>query len=270
MNILSINKFFWKKGGSEAVFFSEKEILEKHGHHVIPFSMQNKNNLTSAYSKYFVDEVNYTGGNSVDKLKAAFKIIYSFDAKNKIQSLLSEHKIDIAHFHIFQHQISPSVFAPLKKRNIPLVLTLHDLKPICPNYQMYVNGKVCERCKGRKFYNAFLNSCTKGSRIKSLINTIEMYFHYFMGYYQNVDKYIAVSHFHRNKMLENGFRESQIDLLPNCIDPQIFNYSDNDDNYAVFVGRLSHEKGVKTLIYAAELCPEISIKIIGTGPEEKH
>jgi len=268
MNILSVNKFFWKKGGSEAVFFTEKELLEKHGHQVIPFSMQHKNNLESDFSQYFVDEVDYTSGSALDKLNAAFKIIYSFDAKQKMQHLLKEQRVHLSHFHIFQHQISPSVFAPLRKKGIPIILTLHDLKPICPNYQMYVNGEVCERCKGRKFYNSFLNSCMKGSKAKSLISTVEMYFHYLMGYYQNVDKYIAVSQFHRNKMIENGFAPTQIELLPNCIDPQVFDYSDKDEGYAVFVGRLSKEKGVSTLIEAAELCPDIPIKIIGTGPDE--
>jgi len=268
MNILSVNKFFWKKGGSEAVFLTEKELLEQHGHRVIPFSMHHPNNLESEFSQYFVDEVDYSRGSVRDKLSAAFKIIYSFDAKQKMQSLLKEQRVHLSHFHIFQHQISPSVFGPLRQRGIPIILTLHDLKPVCPNYQMYVNGEVCERCKGRKFYHAFLNSCMKGSRAKSLISMVEMYFHYLMGYYQNVDKYIAVSQFHRNKMIENGFAANQIDLLPNCIDPKVFNFSDRDEDYAVFVGRLSREKGVSTLIEAAELCPNIPIKIVGTGPEE--
>jgi glycosyltransferase involved in cell wall biosynthesis len=269
MNILSINKFFWKKGGSEAVFFTEKELFEKQEHNVVPFSMTHNKNLASPYSNYFVDEVDYSRGGFLAKMQAAFKIIYSFDAKRKMKHLLSEQAIDIAHFHIFQHQISPSVFAPLREKKIPIVLTLHDLKPICPNYQMYVNGDICERCKGRKFYHAFLNRCTKGSYFKSLINTIEMYFHYFMGYYQNVDKYIAVSQFHRNKMIENGFAPEQIALLPNCIDPNQFYFSENDDNYVLFIGRLSREKGVKTLIDAAKLSPEINIKIVGTGPDEE-
>lgn len=270
MNILSVNKFYWKKGGSEAVFFTEKELLEQHGHHVIPFSMQHPNNLDSEYNRYFVSEVDYTAGNKWDKLDAAFKIIYSFEAKQKMRHLLSEQKVELAHFHIFQHQISPSVFGPLRDKNIPLVLTLHDLKPICPNYQMYVNGEVCERCRGRKFYHAFLNACTKGSKGKSLINTVEMYFHYLMGYYQNVDKYIAVSQFHRQKMLDNGFKAEQIALLPNSIDPNVFQYSQQDDDYVIYVGRLSREKGVGTLLNAAALCPQVNIKIVGTGPEQEH
>ena len=269
MNILSVNKFYWRKGGSEAVFFTEKALLEAHGHKVIPFSMQSDKNLPSAYEKYFVNEVDYTKPGLLNKINSAAKIIYSFEANKKMRWLLSENKVDVAHFHIFQHQISPSVFAPLREKNIPIILTLHDLKPLCPNYQMSVNGAVCERCKVRRFYHCFLHKCTKGSRFKSAINTVEMYFHYMMGYYQNVDKYIAVSQFYRNKMIEYGFAPDQLELLPNSVDTDTFCFSDQDDNYVLFAGRLTQTKGVGTLIEAAKYAPEIHIKIAGTGPDEE-
>ncbi|MDH5766067.1 MAG: glycosyltransferase family 4 protein, partial [Gammaproteobacteria bacterium] len=182
--------------------------------------------------------------------------------------LLVDVDVDVAHFHIFQHQISPSVFAPLKNKNIPLVLTLHDLKPICPNYKMFTNGEVCEKCKGQKFYNCLINKCTKGSVIKSLVNVVEMYFHYLMRYYQNVDKYIAVSKFYQRKMIEFGFPEEQVAYIPNYIDIDKFAYSDVDDRYAIYFGRLSEEKGLETLLDASKLCPEIPLVIVGSGPQE--
>jgi glycosyltransferase involved in cell wall biosynthesis len=268
MKILSVNKFYWKKGGSEAVFFGEKELLEKNGHTVIPFSMQSENNLPAEYSEYFVKNVDYDSAKPAEKLGAALKIIYSFDARHKMESLLNAVKTDVAHFHIFQHQISPSVFGPLRKRKVPIVLTLHDLKPMCPNYKMYVNGHTCEKCKGRRFYNCTLNSCTRGSRLSSLINTAEMYVHYALGYYQNVDRYIAVSRFFQNKMIEFGFRPEQLTYIPNFINIEEFPASGTDGKYAVYFGRLSYEKGVDTLIQAARLCPDIPVVIIGTGPDE--
>jgi glycosyltransferase involved in cell wall biosynthesis len=243
MKILSVNKFYWKKGGSEAVFFGEKELLEKNGHTVIPFSMQSENNLPAEYSEYFVKNVDYDSAKFAEKLSAALKIIYSFDARHKMESLLNAVKTDVAHFHIFQHQISPSVFGPLRKRKVPIVLTLHDLKPMCP-------------------------SCIKGSRLNSLINTAEMYVHYALGYYQNVDRYIAVSRFFQNKMIEFGFRPEQLTYIPNFINIEEFPASGADENYAVYFGRLSYEKGLDTLIQAARLCPDIPVVIIGTGPDE--
>ena len=269
MNILSINKYFWKKGGSESVFFNEKKMLESNGHSVIPFSMQGDKNESSLYSQYFIDEVDYSKAGIKNRLLSTSKIIYSFEAKKKITKLLSDSAADLAHFHIFQHQISPSVFGPLRKKKIPIILTLHDLKPMCPNYKMYTNGRVCEECKGGKFYNCFKNRCTKGSLLGSVINTVEMYFHYAMGYYQDVDRFIAVSKFYKNKMIEFGFPESKISYLPNYVDVDDFNVSD-DKGYVLFFGRLSEEKGISTLLESAKQNKDIPYHIAGTGPLEKE
>lgn len=268
MNILSINKFFWRKGGSESVFFGEKKMLERHDHTVIPFSMHGAKNEPSEYSKYFVSEVDYSKSGVLNRLSSAAKIIYSFEARRKMDQLLSDQTVNLAHFHIFQHQISPSVFGSLKKRNIPIVLTLHDLKPICPSYKMYVNGSVCEECKGHKFYNCFKNRCTKGSALGSMINTIEMYFHYMMRYYQNVDRYIAVSHFYRDKMIDFGFEEGKISYLPNYIDAAEYDPATPDKGYVLYFGRLSEEKGITVLFDAARSVPDVPIYIVGTGPLE--
>jgi len=268
MKIISVNKFYWNKGGSESVFFGEMELLESNGHEVVPFSMKAENNLESPYSKYFVENVDYSSTGSSGKIKAAMNIIYSFEARSKMKQLLQKFVPDIAHFHIFQHQISPSVFGPLREKKIPLVLTLHDLKPICPIYSMYTNGAVCEACKGRKFYNCFIKKCTKGSRFKSLINTVEMYFHYMMGYYQNVDRYIAVSQFHRNKMLENGFKNEQVVYIPNYIDVDKFHLPYEDKGYGLSFGRLSHEKGLDHLLEAIAITDKVPFYIAGTGPLE--
>ncbi|MCP4991076.1 MAG: glycosyltransferase family 4 protein [Colwellia sp.] len=269
MEILSINKYYWKKGGSESVFFNEKEMLESVGHTVIPFSMQSPQNEESKYSKYFVSEVDYTKPGLKNRVTSASKIIYSFEAKRKMEQLLSNHQPDISHFHIFQHQISPSIFGPLRKHNIPIVLTLHDLKPICPNYKMYVDGRVCEECKGRKFINCFKNRCTKGSTLGSLISTIEMYLHYAMGYYQGVDHYIAVSEFYRDKMIEYGFSPEKITYLPNYIDASEYQPDGTDNGYMLYFGRLSEEKGISVLLEAAKSLPDVPVYIVGSGPLEE-
>ncbi len=270
MDILAVNKYFWPKGGSESVFFNEMAMLESAGHLVIPFSMRSASNIETIYSKYFVSEVNYSNSGLVNRLSSAAKIIFSFESRNKMKDLLAENSVDIAHFHIFQHQISPSVFGPIKSRNIPIILTLHDLKPICPNYKMYVNGRVCEDCKGAKFYKCFINRCTKGSALGSLVNSVEMYFHYAMGYYQNVDHYISVSQFYRSKMIEFGFNPENITYLPNFIDTGLYNTSAVDKGYILYIGRLSEEKGIETLIQAAKLLPDIPIYIVGSGPLESQ
>jgi glycosyltransferase involved in cell wall biosynthesis len=268
VNILTINKFFWRKGGSEAVFFNEMDLLRQYGHQVVPFSMKNQNNIESPYEKYFIEEVDYGRPGVVNKLRNASKALYSFDARSKMTQLLTNHSFDIAHFHIFQHQISPSVFGPLTRKGVPLVLTLHDLKPICPNYKMYVGGQVCESCKGRKFYQAALKRCNKGSILNSAVNMLEMYLHYSLGYYQNVHQFVAVSRFYKKKMIDFGFPEEQVTYIPNMIELDASFLSKDDAGYALYFGRLSEEKDVDTLIMAMKMVPDLKLIIAGTGPDE--
>lgn len=266
MKVLSVNKFFWNKGGSETVFFQEMGLLESRGHKVVPFSMKSDNNLPSEYSTYFIEWVDYSSRNFSRKISNAIKIIYSFEARKKIGRLLEVEDVDIAHLHIFQHQISPSIFSELKSRGIPIICTLHDLKPLCPNYTMYTNGGVCEACKGGKFYNAVANRCTKNSLFGSLVNAVEMYFHEFMGYYRQVDCFIAVSQFYRQKMIEFGYPEEKIVYLPNAVNVGEFEVSLEISDYILFFGRLSEEKGIETLLFAARENPDIQHVIAGDGP----
>jgi glycosyltransferase involved in cell wall biosynthesis len=268
MNVLSVNKFFWRKGGSEAVFFGEKELLESQGHTVWPFSMHSEGNLKSEFSSHFVEEVDYESPRLIDKVKNAVKIVYSFDARSKMEGFLRDYTPDVAQFHIFQHQISVSTFGPLRKRGIPILLTVHDLKPMCANYKMYVAGQVCEACKGGKYLNCFKKRCNDGSAGKSLINTVEMYFHHARGYYDWVDQYICVSRFYRQKMLEWGFPESKVSYLPNYIDANSIQYSTKDDRYILYFGRLSEEKAVDQVLDAARANKDIPCVIAGTGPAE--
>ena len=266
MNILMINKYFWKKGGSETVFFDTIKLLEEGGHSIAPFAMKNDRNHNTEYEEYFVSEVDYSKTGIVNKLISASKILYSFEAKKNIQKLLAVYSPDIAHFHIFQHQISPAVFGPLLDKNIPLILTLHDLKPICPIYTSYVDGKVCEACYGGKFINCLKNRCTKGSLLGSFVNTAEMYLHYSLQYYQKVSKYIAVSKFYKQKMVQAGFSEKNIEYLPNYIDAEKYRPVYRDDGYVLYFGRLSAEKGILTFLRSAERNSDIRHVIVGTGP----
>jgi glycosyltransferase involved in cell wall biosynthesis len=135
---------------------------------------------------------------------------------------------------------------------------------------MYTGGKLCEKCSGGRFYNCFLNRCTKGSAFGSLINTVEMYLHYALRYYQNVDRYITVSSFYRDKMIEAGFQPEKVVHIPNFIDASEFQYTGADKGYGLYFGRLSDEKGVGTLLKSLALCPDIPFYLAGSGPQEKE
>lgn len=268
MKVLSVNKYHRAKGGSETIFLGEMDLLRAQGHEVIPFSMKEENSLPSDYSKFFVDNVDYEKPGLKNKIIASSKILYSFDARNKMAMLLKQEPVDIAHLHLFQHQISPSIFAPLQQRNIPIVATLHDLKPICGNYKMYVDGAVCERCKGGKHFNMLRYRCNKGSLAGSLVNTVEMYLHHIAGFYRQIDTFIAVSHFYRQKLIEFGFDAEKIAYLPSYVAVDEHGVADKVSNYALYFGRLSDEKGVDVFVEAASLNPDIPHYIVGTGPDE--
>lgn len=270
LKILSVNKYHKLKGGSETIFFGEMHALIQAGHSVIPFSMHDTNNLPSEYSEFFINTVDYEKPGLKNKLSAAGKVLYSFEAKRKISALLDKHPVDLAHLHIFQHQISPSILSPLRKKKIPVVASLHDLKPICGNYKMFVKGSICEKCKGGRHYQMTLNRCNKGSFAASLVNTMEMYFHGMAGYYDQIDIFIAVSEFYRQKMIEYGFSPDKVVCLPSFVDASSFTPANPSrvGDYMLYFGRLTEEKGILTFIKAAAKNPNIEHIIVGTGPEE--
>ncbi|TWD92379.1 glycosyltransferase involved in cell wall biosynthesis [Neobacillus bataviensis] len=272
MNVLSVNKFYHIKGGSETYLFALEDELKKRKHNVFPFSMKDDNNKEAITSEYFVDNINYSNASFFEKVSHSTKIVYSREAQKKMDLLLKEYSIDIAHLNLFQHQLSPSILYPIKKRNIPVVYTVHDLKVLCPNYKMLTNGSVCEKCKGGKYYNAVLNKCTKDSLLGSTVNMIESYVHASLGIYKNfIDMFITPSNFYREKMIEWGFPAEKIVHIPNFVDPNQFTPSWEYEDYFLYIGRLSEEKGIFTLLQAVnETQTNTKVKIAGTGPLQEE
>lgn len=255
MKILMVNKFFYIKGGSETYYFALKDLLEKKGHIVIDFSMKDEKNYKSLYSDYFVNNVDYNSKmNLAKQLKAARNIIYSMEAKHKLERLIKKTKPDIAHLHIFQHQLSPSILDVFKKYNIPVVYTAHDLKMLCSNYVMMTRGEICEKCKGGKYINCLKNKCVKNSSLKSVVNMIEGYIHKWRKSYDVIDRIITPSIFYRNKFIEFGVNADRVIHLPNCLERECphVNVLEEREAYFLYFGRLSREKGIITLIKAIE------------------
>ena len=164
MKVLLVNKYFYLKGGPERHISKISKILEAKGHQAIPFSMQDERNEPTPYAKYFVSRVDFNSPMPLgDKLRMVPRVVYFLEAKRKIEALIKEAKPDIAHLHNIAHQISPSVLHSLKEFDLPVVQTLHDYKLICPTYNMVARGRICERCKGHRYYQAVLQRCNKGS-----------------------------------------------------------------------------------------------------------
>ncbi|WP_244642532.1 glycosyltransferase family 4 protein [Phyllobacterium sp. 628] len=267
--LLAINNYFYRRGGAEAIFLEQMQLFSDIGWDVIPFAMQHPDNNNSPWSEYFVSEIEYGRESSLmTKVAQAGKIIYSFEAQRSIESLIEQARPDIAHAHNVYHHLSPSVFATLKKANIPTVMTVHDLKLACPAYKMLVNGHVCEECRGGKIYNVLRHRCIKGSTVLSGLVFLETIVHRGLGLYRHkVDKFVVPSRFYREKLIEWGWPAEQLIYIPNFVDTQEFTTGWDEGDYFVFAGRLAPEKGLVTLIKAAAMAKQ-RLVIAGTGPDE--
>ena len=174
MKILLVNKYFNMHGGSETYFFGLADLLRQAGHEVIFFAMQDEKNLPCEQSAYFVSNVEFNGElTAAQKLKAAFRMVYSFEAKKKISALIEKEKPDIIHINLFHRVLTASIVDAAKKHGIPVVLTMHDLNCVCPNHVMLDHGKICEACLRGNYWNCVKRVCFKDSRAKCLMAAIE-------------------------------------------------------------------------------------------------
>jgi glycosyltransferase involved in cell wall biosynthesis len=270
MKILHVSNFYYERGGDCTYLFSLMKLLEKKKHKNIVFSMHHPQNFSSVYDKYFVSYINYAEEFKNMSFYSSFKVlcrtIYSVEARKKIEKIINDTKPDIAHLQNIHHHITPSVFYALKKHDIPIVWTLHDYTLICPNTLFLCRGHICEKCKTNKFYWPIIERCKKNSLGASTVAAIETIMHRIMNVYRLVDFFITPSDFLRNKLIEYGFKRNKIIRLNNFIDAELYNEKRSMGNYYVYVGRLTEEKGIKTLIDAALKVDSGRLKIIGDGP----
>jgi len=268
LKILQINKFFYRKGGAEVVFLGLRDLLKKHGHEVIDFSMHHPDNFESKYSDYFVHQVDFnTKKGVIDSIKTAKKVISYKEAAHKLEELIKKTQPDIAHIHNFNYQLTPSILEVLKRYNIPVVWTLHDYKRMCPNYKLFTQGSACERCKTHKYYNCIRYNCMDGLG-KSVTAAAESYFHWLRQSYSAISHYIVPSQFMGDKLAEWEIVDAPVSHIYNYIDAQAITPDYTPGEYVLFVGRLSKEKGVRDILTAAKRTPHIPYKIVGTGPLE--
>jgi glycosyltransferase involved in cell wall biosynthesis len=231
--------------------------------------MADPNNQKSVWSRYFVSKVSFEKVELRNILKIASRMYYSLEARKNISNLLDGFHPNIAHIHSIYHHISPSIIFELNKRNIPIVQTVHDYHLIAPNHTLFHNGRICEITKSNKYYNAIFHKCIKNSYFASLADTIEHYFHSYWNVIDYINFFIAPSKFMRDKLIEYGLPSEKIYHLPNFIDCHSYPLAKNSGDYILYFGRLSPEKGLKMLVNTMKLIPNIKLKIVGSGSEEK-
>ncbi len=271
MRILIVNSFHYYRGGDCVYTFELSNTLQQiGGHKVIDFAMHYPGNVPSEYSEFFVPEIDLpkelARGGLRSGIRVFRRVIYSNKSKHKLSQLLDKYPVDIAHIQNIHRHITPSIFHVLRARNIPIVWTLHDSFLLCPNSIFFSKDKVCEACKGGRFYNAVFKKCRKDSYVASIVVMLEEYIHRLLGLLKFVDFFIAPSQFLRNKMIEYGFASDRVIHIPNFIDTENIKSSLNNNGYILYLGRLSYEKGLKTLIKAISLCDSVKLLIAGDGP----
>ncbi|KKQ46751.1 MAG: group 1 glycosyl transferase [Candidatus Moranbacteria bacterium GW2011_GWD2_37_9] len=276
MKILEINKFYFPKGGADKHFLDVVALLESAGHEVAVFSMKHLKNKKSRWEKYFVSTVGYTSEYSLaEKIKGIFRMFFSLEAKRKINKLLDDFNPDVVHIHNIYHQLSPMILFEIKKRGIPIVMTVHDYKLVNPNYNLYHNGKFYNRCQNERYYQCLLDRCVKNSRAKSFLAMLEMYWHDILGTYRkNIDLYICPSEFMKNILVKRGLNEKKVKVVPHFILSDK-NENQEDENsprekYALYFGRISKSKGVENLIEIFKDIPEMKLYLAGNPASEEN
>ena len=275
MKVLLIDVYNFNKGGAETVCFNTGRLLEVHGHDVIYFTLKWADNHPSPFSKYF-PESKETRRGSLRQVRNMINYFYHFEAAKKIERLILDERPDIAHIHLMWGQITPSIFPILRKYGIPILFTVHDYRIVCPAYTFRDgSGQICEDCQGKYFYKCIENKCCKNSYVLSAMMAAEQYFrNTFLNPAQYIDGFIYVSRFAKSKLEEYmpALRNKPNIVLYNLADriSQEINKTVSQNKYFLFFGRLSYEKGIKTLIMAFKDCPHSNLKIVGTGPLERE
>jgi glycosyltransferase involved in cell wall biosynthesis len=268
--LLSINNYYYPRGGAEVVFFRHNGMLHDAGFRVVPFAMNHRLNVGGAERAEFASELEYGGESDgvVTKVRKGIKAVYSFEARKKLARLIDRATPDVCHAHNVYHHLSPSILGLVRARGIPLVMTLHDLKIACPAYTMLSRDGVCERCRDGRLYQVVTHRCMKGSLALSALVMFESYLHLWLrSYLRNVDRFIVPSRFYLEKLVEWGFPAELFEYVPNFVAADSFEPRYEPGKRFVYFGRLAPEKGIATLIRAAAEA-KVGVDIIGTGPAE--
>ena len=253
MKILLVHNFYQQKGGEDAVFQLERDLLVENGHSVQEFTVHNE----------IISGV-------LDKIKVFVNLNFSKQMYKKLKKKILEFNPDIVHVHNFFPLLTPSIFFACQEMKTPVVMTLHNYRLICPSATLMVDGKIYEKSINGSAYWTFFKKVYKKSYLGTLALSYMVEKHKKKGTWNSkIDKFICLTQFAKSKFIEAGFLEDNIDVKPNFIkDPLLGNETklfSNRARCALFVGRFSKEKGIQTLFESWRKLND-SLWIAGDGP----
>jgi len=253
VKVLLIHNRYQLAGGEDVVVQAEKALLEANDHQVALVEISN-DQIVSV----------------LDKANAAVRAIYSPASKQQVSAEIAHFRPDVVHVHNFFPLLSPSVYDACRDAGVPVVQTVHNYRLGCLNAILLRNGKVCEDCLGKRMpWPGIVHGCYRGSRAQSAATAAMLAVHWLRGTWQErVDAYIVLTNFQKEKMVQAGLPREKIYVKPNYIsEPEQCSESKIFGDYALFVGRLSPEKSITTLIEAYKHNDlRIPLKIVGDGP----
>jgi len=248
--VLLVHNFYQQPGGEDEVFATESRMLEEHGHTVVRYTVHN-------------ERITRRGS-----LRVAAGTVWSSAAHHELRQLMQRTRPAVAHFHNTFPLISPSAYHAARSEGIPVVQTLHNYRLFCVNAQFYRDGRPCEDCLGLSVpWHGVQHACYRSSRLASATVATMVGVHRALGTWKHrVDRYIALTEFARSKCIAGGLPAERVVVKPNFIHPDP-GAGDGAGAYALFVGRLSPEKGVRTLLAAwRRLGNVMPLRVVGDGP----
>ena len=250
MKIIQCHNYYQVPGGEDAVVEDERALLTSHGHRVTQFTRHN-------------DDVK-----NISSVRLAARTIWSRSAGRALEELIRQEQAQVVHLHNTMPQISPSAYYAARRAGAAVVQTLHNYRLLCPKGTFFRNNTICEKCAGKSVaWPSVVHACYRDSRAGSAVLTVMGATHRLLGTYSRmVDAYIAASAFTRDKMVANGLPEELLHEKPNFImsDPGV---GRGDGGYALYLGRLSPEKGLDTVIATWDRMKQaVPLKIVGSGP----
>ena len=250
MKVLLCHNFYQQPGGEDRSFFDEEWLLKSHGHEVVRYTVHND----------IIDEMS--------SVRLATTLIWNRESYHELRELIQRERPALMHCTNTFPLISPSVYYAAKREGIPVIQSLHNYRLLCPNALFLRDGKPCESCLGKSIpLPAILHGCYRDSRVASAGVAALVTFHRLMRTWTRVvDKYFVLTEFARDKFIQGGLAADKMVIKPNFVHPDT-GPGDGSGDYVIFVGRLSSEKGIDTLLSAWEQLPgNTKLKIVGDGP----
>lgn len=250
MKILLCHNYYQLPGGEDECFSDEGRLLEANGHEVVRFTRRN-------------EDIHAMG-----RLEVACKTLWNSDTYRRLREMMRREKPALMHCTNTFPLISPSAYYAARAEGVAVVQALHNYRLLCPGAMFLRDGRICEDCLGKSIpLPAVVHGCYRNSRAASAVVAALLTSHRSIGTWRRmVDAYYTPSRFTRNKYAEGGFPKEQIGVVPSFIEPDP-GPGTGQGGYAAFVGRLTAEKGLATLLEAWSRLPlPVSLKIVGDGP----